>query len=584
MKFLGNLFTVILGCLIAAGIFFVMFIFFIALVGSSEDTVTVKKDSVLRLSINKELVEYDGKNGEDPLDALFQEKVGLNKILKALEKAKTDDRIKGISIENNFITGGMAQTKAMRDAITDFKSSGKFVYAYSDVYTQSNYYLASVADSIFINPVGGLDFRGLASEILYYKQLQEKTGIKMEVIRHGKYKSAVEPYLSNEMSDANREQISELLHDLWRSIKNDISGSRNITVDQLDAIADSLAARTPKLALQNGLVDKIAFFDQYNTSLKQATNNEDGNIIHLNKYIKAVAKTGNKPGAKKIAVIYAEGMIIYGKGDARVIGQTTMVEAIEKAVKNKSVEGIVLRVNSPGGSALSSDIIWRAIEKAKEEKPVVVSMGNLAASGGYYIATGAEKIFAEPHTITGSIGVFGTLPNASEFAKNIGVNAEQVVTNSQALSYSIFEPMSQTTRNTIKEGIEAVYDVFLERVAAGRGMTKEAVNQVAQGRVWSGLQAKDKGLVDEIGGLDDAIAYLSESLEMDNPGIVEYPKFKSGLEAIMEDFGASVYAKYTQDQLQQNLGTEFYDLYRNWKAIRTQKGVQAMMPYQLTIK
>ncbi|MCV6629115.1 MAG: signal peptide peptidase SppA [Flavobacteriaceae bacterium] len=584
MKFLGNLFTVILGCLIATGILFVMFFFFVALVGSSDQEVAVSQNSILRFEINKPLVEYDGKSEEDPFEALFEESIGLNKILKAIEHAKTDSRIRGISIENNFITGGMAQTKVLRDALEDFKSSGKFVYAYGDIYTQKNYYLASVADSMFINPVGSVDFRGLASEVLFFKDLQEKIGVNMEVIRHGKYKSAVEPFLSNEMSESNREQITALLQDLWMTIKKEIGLSRSLGIDRLDAIADSLGARSPELALTNGMIDKISYLDQYEASLKLAAETTKPKSISLQKYVKAVAKTGNKYGKDKIAVIYAQGDIIYGKGDDKMIGQTTMLRAIEKAIENKDVKGIVLRIDSPGGSALTSEIIWRALENAKTKKPLVVSMGNVAASGGYYIAAGAEKIFAEPNTVTGSIGVFGIVPNAAVLAKRIGIHAEQVGTNKNAFGYSLFEPMSDSFEATVTEGIEKVYDTFLSRVAAGRNMSIEAVDKVAQGRVWSGLQAQQNGLVDEIGGLDDAIAYMAEKLEITKPGIKEYPKFKSNFETFMEDFGAAAFTKHTEGKIKSQLGEDFYEVYQSWKKLQKQQGVQARLPFALNIK
>ncbi|WP_394975428.1 signal peptide peptidase SppA [uncultured Croceitalea sp.] len=586
MKFLRNLLAAIIGCLIAFGVLFFMFFVFAALIGSGEDSVVVKENSILELNLNQPIRDYEGKDKTDPFAGLFEEGQGLDEILHTIQVAKNDDKIKGISMTTGFLQAGMAQAQEIREALNDFKSEGKFIYSHADFYTQKNYYLASVADKLYLNPQGAMDFKGLASEVLYYKDLQEKTGVKMEVIRHGKYKSAVEPYLSNEMSDANRSQIKELITSLWSSMLSDISSSRNIDVANLNVIADTLGGRTPELAVTSGLIDETIYFDEYESLLKESLGvavNKDLNYVDFEDYVKVASKKTLKTGVDKIAVIYAQGEILYGEGGKEFIGQGIINKALKKARENKNVKAIVMRVNSPGGSALVSDIIWREIELTKEIKPVVVSFGNVAASGGYYIAAGADKIFAEPTTITGSIGVFGTIPNINELASDIGINAEQVGTNKNSVDYSLFEPMTDTFRNQVQEGIEYTYDTFLQRVADGRNMTTADVDSIAQGRVWSGVDAKKLGLVDEIGNLDDAIAAAAKMVELENYGVRKYPKYKSDFERLMEDFGGAK-TKIGENIIKEELGNEAFQVLKEFKQLSKQKGVQARMSFNLNIK
>ena len=587
MTFFKNLLAAILGCLVAFGIIFFIFFLFMALLGSGSDTVEVESKSVLELQLQAPVSDYVGNNTEDPFAILVDPSLGLDQILNAIEVAKTDSKIEGISLNNVFSLAGFAQTQEIRKALKDFKESGKFVYAYGDFYMQKDYYLASVADSIFINPVGLIDFKGLASEVLFFKDLQEKTGIKMEVIRHGKYKSAVEPYLSNEMSDANRTQIKELITSLWQSMVTDMADGRNISAENINIIADTLGARKPEYALKSGLIDGIVFLDEYEGKLKNATGTATDKklkTIQLEDYLIKSNSKMKTSGANKIAVIYAQGEILFGEGSPTTIGQDIMNKAIRKAKNDDKVKAIVLRVNSPGGSALTADIIWRELEMAKKEKPLVVSMGNVAASGGYYIAAGADKIFAEPTTITGSIGVFGTVPNMAELAEEIGVNAEQVGTNKNSVDYSLFEPMTETFRATIQEGIEETYTTFLLRVKEGRNMPSlAAVDSLAQGRVWSGVDAKRIGLVDEIGSLEDAIAAAAKMAEIEDYGIRKYPKYKSSLERLFEDLpGASATLK--QNLIEEEIGTEAYTILKEIKTATEQKGIQARMPFALDIK
>ncbi|WP_299321183.1 signal peptide peptidase SppA [uncultured Maribacter sp.] len=586
MNFLRNFLASILGSLFAFGIMFVMFLIFVSLVSSGEDTVAIEDNSILELQLQRQISDYTGSDELDPFAGIFEESQGLDEIIQAIEVAKNDDRIKGISINNNFIMAGLAQTQAIRKSLEDFKEEGKFIYAYADFFMQRDYYLASVADSIFINPVGVLDFKGLSTEVLYYKELQEKSGIKMEVIRHGKYKSAVEPYLENNMSEANRSQLTSLLQSLWNSMIVDISKTRSISESDLNVIADTLGGRTPKYAKQSGLIDDIVFYDEYEGKLVNALKikkDDDINYSKLDDYVKYSNKKKLKSGDDKIAIVFAQGEILYGEGGPNIIGQGIINEALIKAREDENVKAIVLRVNSPGGSALTSDIIWREVALAKKVKPVIVSMGNVAASGGYYIAAGADKIFAEPTTITGSIGVFGTVPNMTELAGDIGINAEQVGTNKNAVDYSLFEPMQESFKNQIQESIEETYQTFLQRVSEGRNMTMAQVDSVAQGRVWSGTEALEVGLVDELGNLDDAIEAAAELASLSSYGVKKFPKYKSGFERFMEDLeGASLQVK--ENLLKDEIGDEAYKVLKELQSFKEQKGIQARMPFALDIK
>lgn len=586
MNFLRNLLASILGSLVAFGIVVGMFFIFLILMGSAEDGVVVKKNSVLELGLMGPILDYTGKDETDPFAGLWTEEIGLDEILHAIKVAKEDDNIEGISITTSFLQAGMTQTREIRDALLDFKSSGKFVLAHTDIFTQKDYYLASVADEVYMNPVGVMDFKGLATEVLYFKDLQEKSGVKMEVIRHGKYKSAVEPFLSNTMSEENRTQIKELITSIWDVMLDDISASREISPEDLNRIADTLGGRTPSLAVASGLLDGVLHYDEYEDLLREKLGIDDDtepNYVSFKDYIQKANLKKTRTGTDRIAVIYAQGEIFYGEGGKNYIGQGLVVDALQKAAKNDNIKAIVLRVDSPGGSALVSDIIWREMQLAKKDKPLVVSFGNVAASGGYYIGVGGDKIFAEPTTITGSIGVFGTIPNLNELANKVGINAEQVGTNENSVDYSFFEPMDDSFRIVVQESIEETYNIFLDRVAQGRNMTVAQVDSLAQGRVWSGVDAKANGLVDELGNLDDAIAAAAEMAGLDDYGIRKYPRYKSDFERFMEDLGG-MKAKIGESIIKEEIGTEAYEVLKEFKQLGKQEGVQAKMPFSLNIK
>ncbi|MBT8235469.1 MAG: signal peptide peptidase SppA [Bacteroidia bacterium] len=585
MKFLRNLLAAVLGSLIAFGIVFFMFLIFASL-ASTEEGVSVKDDSVLELKIPYPVQDYTGNSDDDPFNLFYEPVMGLDEIIHAIHIAAEDDDIKGISLNNNFLMAGISQAQAIRKALENFKSTGKFIYAYGDFYMQKDYYLATVADSIFLNPLGGLDFKGLAAEVLFFKDIQDKTGIKMEVVRHGKYKSAVEPFLDDEMSPENREQIAALLESVWESMVTEISEGRELSAETLNSIADTLGARLPDYAQASGLVDGVLYADEYENRLKLATGTdlEDKQpVVDVQDYMKRSSKRKIYSGKDKVAVIYAQGDIMYGEGGPNIVGQGLITKALRKARENSQVKAVVLRVNSPGGSAITSDIIWREVELTKEKIPVVVSMGNVAASGGYYIAVGADKIFAEPTSITGSIGVFGTIPNISEFAEKIGINAEQVGTNLNSVDYSLFEPMSPQFRGYVKEGIEEVYETFLRRVSDGRNISMAQADSLAQGRVWSGVEAKELGLVDELGGLDDAIVAAAELADIEEFGIRKYPRFKSGFARFMEEM-ASARSDGVQTQLQEEMGQELYSVFSELKTVVQQRGIQARLPYTIRIR
>lgn len=587
MRFLGNVLATIVGLFVFSIIAFFGIIIIGAIAGSGDDTVTVKNNSVIELDLSKVSLDYAGKTNYKDFNYFEAHHDGVTDILNAIEVAKTDDKIKGISILNNQSQLGLAQSKAIRDKLEEFKKSGKFVYAYANYYSQGEYYLNSVADQVYLNPMGEVDLKGLSAEIIYMKDLQEKTGVKMEVIRHGKYKSAVEPFLAQEMSSENREQMTVLLNSVWSTIVEDIAKSRKLSVAQLNAIANSLGARTPELALANKLVDKIAYEDEYHDMIRaklKLDKKEKYDIVSITDYAKTAASTVEDYSKKDIiAVIYAQGEIAGGEGDVNIIGEGSIKRSLQEARENEDVKAIVLRVDSPGGNALTSELIWREIEITKKTKPVVVSMGNYAASGGYYIAANADRIFAEPNTITGSIGVFGMLPNMNQLGKNIGINAEQVKTHDNASGYSIFEPIDENFKGYILESIEKTYATFLQRVADGRKMKTEEVDAIAQGRVWTGVDAQKLGLVDEIGGLDAAIKYAAKLGKTTSYRTENFPEYEKSFEDLLANFTGMAMFKTKEQLLKEQLGEEGFQMLEQIKRVKSRKGIQAMMPYEIEI-
>lgn len=585
MKFLGNVLATIIGLFVFCMLFFFGILFIGAIFGGDSEGVTVKENSVIELDLKNVTYDYAGKY-EDPWVNIFseKEKVGLTDIIAAIATAKSDSSIKGISILNNESQLGMAQSKEIRDALEDFKKSGKFIMAYANVYSQKEYYINSVANTIYINPVGDMDFKGLSSEVMFYKDLQEKSGIKMEVIRHGKYKSAVEPFLENEMSDANREQVTALLNSVWTSITSDISKSRKISVAKLNEIADGLLARTPEMAKAQKMIDVIAYEDVYHNDIKKALKvdkDKDYNKVSILEYTKKILTTSqSSESSDQIAIIYAQGEIQSGEGDVNTIGEGSMRRSLQEAREDKNIKAIVLRIDSPGGNALTSDLIWREVELTKKVKPVVVSMGNYAASGGYYIACNASKIFAENNTITGSIGVFGILPNFSQLTSRIGIHVEQVNTNKNSARYSPFVPLDENLKAVTLEGVEHIYKTFVTHVAEGRKMTFDQVDAIAQGRVWSGSEAIKIGLIDKIGGLDDAIKEAASLSKIKTYSTQNFPEYKKDFNDMLSSLP---FAKTKESFIKEEIGEENYILMQKVKKMQAQKGIQALMPYEITI-
>ncbi|NUY81652.1 signal peptide peptidase SppA [Flavobacterium sp. MAH-1] len=584
MKFFGNVLATVVGLFLFFMISFFMLILFSALFGGDPDAVNVQDNSVLVFDMENVSNDYGGKYS-DPLVTMFSEgkSIGVSDILNAISEAKNDDKIKGISILNDNSLTGIAQTKALRDALLDFKKSGKFVVAYSNAYSQKEYYLNSVADEIYLNPGGEVDFKGLSTEVMFFKDFQEKSGITMEVIRHGKYKSAVEPFLDNKMSEANREQLTALLNSIWNSIATEVSQSRKIPIEKLNELANTLGARTPEMAKANKLIDKITYEDEYHNDIRKrlkVDQDEKYNKVELLDYARNVATTPSNFASDKIAIVYAQGEILSGEGDVGYIGEGSIRRSLQEARKDENVKAVVLRVDSPGGSALTSDLIWREIELTKKKKPVVVSMGNYAASGGYYISCNANKIFAESGTITGSIGVFGTLPNVTKLSNKIGINSVQVKTHANASGYSPFVPLDDNFRNQIQGEIERIYTTFTTKVAQGRKMTVAQVDSIAQGRVWTGAEAIKIGLVDKIGGMDDAIKEAAKLAKTTDYRTQDFPEYDKKFADLLAGFP---FAQSKDEILKEELGAENFEILQQAKRMTQRKGVQALLPVKIDI-
>jgi protease-4 len=586
MKFLGNVLATIVGIFVFTMLFFFGIVLIGAIFGGEENGIDVKENSVIVLNLEDIQNDYAGKYSDPWVTAFSDTKqIGLTDVIDAIGAAKNDENIKGISILNNNSSLGMAQSKAVRDALEDFKKSGKFVMAYANTYSQKEYYLNSVANTIYLNPVGDLDFKGLSSDLLFFKDFQDKTGVKMEVIRHGKYKSAVEPFLENKMSEANREQITALLNSIWNSVVTDIAKSRNVSVEKLNEIANGLLARTPEMAKAQKLVDVVAYEDFYHNAIKkrlQVDSKDEYESVSILDYTHKYTTTSIPNDATdEIAIIYAQGEIQSGEGDVNIIGEGAMRRSISEARNNEDVKAIVLRIDSPGGNALTSDLIWREIELTKKVKPVVVSMGNYAASGGYYIACNANTIFAEKNTITGSIGVFGMLPNFSGLSTKMGIHSEQVNTHQNSGNYNPFAPIDEKFKAVTTEGVEQIYKTFVSHVAQGRKMSFAQVDAIAQGRVWTGADAIKIGLVDKIGGLDDAIQEAARLAKIKTFNTQNYPEYNKNFDDLLENFP---FAKTKERWIKEEIGEENYNIMEQIKRIQSYKGVQARMPFEITIQ
>jgi len=577
------------------GTFLVLLVSFFLMIGilvsiislSGKEEVKISDKSLLHIKLEGMVADRSSNNPfqEFNFNTMKSNKeLGLNDILANLKKAKTDPNIKGIYLDLSNISVGISLLEEIRNGLLDFKQSGKFIISYSEMYSQKAYYLASVADKIYLNKEGGIDFHGLAAEIMFYKGLMQKLDVEMQIIRHGKFKSAVEPFLLDKMSDANREQTRLFIGSIWRQILKGISESRKISISDLQNITDNLLVQTAEDAVKYKFVDELVYKDQLFEILKKkmdVKDIEDIDYITLSKYADVKSSDSKTKFSKnKIAVVYAVGAIEGGKGNDQTIGSERISEAIRIARLDNTVKAIVLRVNSPGGDALASEIIWREVMLAKKAKPVVVSMGDYAASGGYYIACAASKIIANPTTITGSIGVFGMIPNLQKMFNNkLGITFDTVLTNTNAAAISGNRPLSSFQEKMILHQIERIYGVFIAHVAEGRKMSIAQIDSIGQGRVWSGFDAKRIGLVDDFGGMDKAIEEAVKMAKLTEYKVVEYPKQKEFFQQIMDEFSGE---DATTKALQKELGENFV-YYQTLKSVAVMKGIQARLPFVINL-
>lgn len=587
-QFFKFMFASLLGFLIGGFILLFLAIGMIASIASlSKEPTLVKPNSVLHLKLDQPIMD---RNPADPFTSFdfsgLKTNPGLNEILENLKKAENDPNIKGILFEPLLIPAGLSTHGEIREALEKFKESGKFILSYSEYYFQTTYYLATVADKIYLNPEGSFELKGLTARAVFLKGLLEKLDIEPQVISYGKYKSAADPLIFDKLTEANREQLSVYVNTVWKQMLEKISAARGISVDELNALANRFAVEKAQDALEYKLVDALCYKDQLLLDIRgrlEIGDSEEINFIELDKYMNAPAKREGKGRARdKIAVVYAQGNIIPGEGDETTIGSEKISTTIRKAREDKNVKAIVLRVNSGGGSALASDVILREILLAKAEgKPVVASFGDVAASGGYYIACGANKIVATPSTITGSIGVIGMIPNMKKFFNNkLGITFDHVLTNEYADFVPFDRPMNQKEKEIMRRMIDNIYEVFITHVSEGRGMTKEEVDVIGQGRIWIGSDALKIGLVDKLGGLQDAIELAAELAGLSDWRVTELPEQKDFFTTLMEDLqgGASV-----KRAVQAEMG-EYYTYYQYLKNAASFQGIQARMPFEIEVE
>ena len=574
---LGTFITFVILCFLVFAIIFGVIIAF-----SADEEVLISEKSILYLNLDKPIAERTPKMPffMNPMGSGAV--LGLDDILKNIAKAKEDENIVGIYLNTENITAGMGRLKEIRDALIDFRSSGKFLVSYGNYYTQASYYLATAADHLYINPEGGMLFKGLNAELMFLKGTLQKLDVEVQVVRHGKFKAATEPLFLDKMSAENREQITSLISDLWDQVISDINEARNIEPSELNRIADNLLVQTSADAMQYGLVDTILYKDELLARLRQLMEIDSTAkivTVSLDSYMK-VRDKNISTSREKIAVVYAYGDVVDGEGTEDNIGGERISRAVRKAREDKHVKAIVLRVNSGGGSALASEVIWREIELASREKPVVASFGNVAASGGYYIACAASKIMADPATITGSIGVWGVIPNLKGLMNNkLGITFDNAMTNKNADFIPVMKPMTPYQRAIIQKDVDHIYDLFAGRVASGRHMTVEKVDSIGQGRIWSGTEALNLGLIDTLGGLTDAIKLAASLAGLVDYRITALPTLKNPLDQILEQLTG----KSTPDVYMKQAMGEDYHYFDYLRKLREMKGVQARMEYELKV-
>ena len=550
--------------------------------GEDEKEVVVKENSILKMDLEGPISDRQASNPFANLGsgAMFEEPEdnGLGAITRKIRSAAEDSKIKGIYLNFKGLQAGFATIQELRAALSDFKRKGKFIYAYGETFSEREYYLASVADKVFVNPQGGVEWKGLAMQLMFFKKTLEKLDVDVQVYRHGRFKSAIEPFLMERMSAANRLQSEIYLNSIWGSMNEAVAASRKMSVDELNALANNLNAQFPE-EMTGKLIDQLAYEDEVTAELKKKVGVKDTAKYKFLEFSNYKPKK-EKESSDKIAVIYATGSIAGGEGGDDEIGSDALARTIRTARLNKKIKAIVLRVNSPGGSALASEVIWREVVLAKKTKPVVVSMGDVAASGGYYISCGADKIFAEPNTITGSIGVFGLIPNLGRMMENkFGITVDTVNTNKYSDVGNAMRLATPTESAYIQKSVEQVYSTFMTRVADGRKLTIAAVDSIGQGRIWTGADAKNIGLVDELGGLNDAILFAAKKAGLKEYGLTELPKIKNPFEVFLGKQQKDV----EEQVMKQSLG-ETYIWFKQARQIMQLKGVQARLPFEIIIQ
>lgn len=589
-NFLSSLLATITGIIVLTIIGFLIFLGIVSAAASSE-VADVEDNSLLVARFNTPINDRTDDNPFTKLmsgDPFGEDAMGLNQILKDLDKAEKDERISGIFLKLRGVQAGMATLTEIRDALLDFKESGKFIYAYSDSYTQKSYYLASVADSIFMTPEGTFLFSGLSSEVIFVKNALDKLGVEMQVVRHGSFKGAVEPLLRTDLSDENRLQIETYVGAIWDKYLDDISASRNIPVEKLNAIADELMAFDSNQIMETGLIDGLIYYDEMLSLMKEkmvVEEEDDLEAIDLKNYKNAIVKDKEKKTVSrdKVAVIYAYGSVKDGDDGEGTISSERISRAIRKARRDKKVKAIVFRVNSGGGSALASDIIHREVKLAAEVKPVVASMGDVAASGGYYIVAAADTILASPNTITGSIGVFGVFPNLKKLMnEKLGITSDVVKTNKHADILTVMDPLDEDERAFAQKMIDDTYSTFVNLVSEGRGLSYDEVDAIAQGRVWAGSNAREIGLIDEFGGLEKAIETAADMAGLENYRVSNLPELDDPMTAIMKQLtgGAQMRARQI---LRSELGEEYLH-YKKIQEIKSMRGIQMRIPFEIEVQ
>lgn len=585
-SFLKYTLATITGIIIASLLFFVVMLASLsAIVSSGNKPVSINDNSILVLKAGVPIPDRGAPNPFSAIDIInmtFSPVPGLNEILHNIEKAAGDKKIKGILIENGLLPTGWATSEEIRNALIKFRESGKFVISYSDyILTQECYYLGTGADKIYINPGSMVDFKGLSSEVMFFKKALEKIGVDVQVTRHGKFKGAVEPFILDKLSDENKAQIKDYTGSIWNQVIDDISKSRDIPAGKLNQIADNLDGSIASGALKSGLIDGLMYRDELIDTLKTLSgiaSGKDLNLVSMLKYSKA-PQNKLSYSRKKIAVIYASGTIVMGRGNENNIGGNYYADVIRKVRLDTNFNALVLRVNSPGGSATASDIIWRELELTTKVKPVVVSMGNYAASGGYYISAPGTRIYADPMTISGSIGVFGLIPDASKLLEQkLGLSTEILNTNKNSDFPSVYRPMNTYEKELMQASIEKIYSDFVGKVASGRNKTTEAVDSIGQGRVWSGTSSLKIGLVDEIGGLREAVDGAAKLAGLQSYSVRELPEQVDPYLRLLSQLSGEIRMSIIKSELGESV--KYFNIA---KEIKDMSGIQARLPYFIDI-